>query len=199
MLFKNHPFSSTMKKEAKKKKKPKDITLQAKLVWFVKMRSIQLYMQKAVRSDDSTLRSDAAILMPTHWAPFICQSVLEWGAPSYLPRQRAGTLVSLLVNQWHVPPLCLFTVAMWTCHKGSTWGNHPEGEFSKTSGQYFSSYSIEAPFFLEANDKCTNTPGNQKVEPKTSWPKQKMSFKSPDGAFKCHMNVSFDFIFSYLM
>lgn len=50
-----------MKKEAKrlkKKKKPKDITLQAKLVWFVKMRSVQLYMQKAVRSDDSTLRSD---------------------------------------------------------------------------------------------------------------------------------------------
>ena len=62
----------------------------------------------------------------------------------------------LMMNQWHVPPLCLFTVAMWTCHKGSTWGNHPEGEFSKTSGKYFSSYSIEAPFFLEANDKCTD-------------------------------------------
>ena len=62
MLFKNHPFFLHYEKRSKeikkKKKKPKDITLQAKLVWFVKMRSVQLYMQKAVRSDDSTLRSD---------------------------------------------------------------------------------------------------------------------------------------------
>lgn len=69
MFFKNRPFSLHYEKRSKeikkKKKNPKDITLQAKLVWFVKMRSGQLYMQKAVRSDDSTLRSDAGILMLT--------------------------------------------------------------------------------------------------------------------------------------
>ena len=49
MIFKNHLFPSTMKKKAKRlKKKKKDITLQARLVWFVKMRSVQLHMQKAV-------------------------------------------------------------------------------------------------------------------------------------------------------
>lgn len=109
-------------------------------------------MQKAVRSDDSTLRSDVvsshADLCPhTTKAPSsVSQYWSEVPILSAMPKSRHTSVLTgeSMARATSLPVHCS-NVDM---SQGSTWGNHPEGEFSKTSGQYFSQVIPTNTFLL---------------------------------------------------